>query len=284
MTAYGAHSSTSMAVKAVVKKVKEVLAKRFVFLESFPDFFYDFDNGVTPQFRQYYVKIPMSQRTEPWVVLSYTYQSAERSQIQPRRGFKYYRPVKEGLKRKIGFQYQQLPLLFSVLSNDSKYLNALANYIQMQLDWSITCSYEDLLWPLWKANAQYPLGWYVRPSVFNGKLYMCTTKGLSGEKEPEWQLEDATADNEVEWTSVAPDILKVKAGTFVKNNTIISNPIENGIMYQYDFGFTLHYTDYDDLGDLVGIIDDITLNLLDDYYDDEIMQTIRVRKESDTSD
>ena len=265
--AYGAHSCTSLAVKAVVKEVRQRLSRSFDFLEGIPDFFYDFDLGLTDRFKQYYAKIPISKRKEPWIALSYSYDSADKSSVQPRNGFSFPRPVTSTLKRYIDFKYTELPLLFSVLTNDSKTYNALNNFIAIDFDWSFTTHFEDLLWPLWVENKEIPLGWYIRPSKPNGFIYMCSQQGLSGEDEPEWptEINETIEDNEVVWSCIQPDLLTVKAGTFVKNSSSIKNPIEDGIMYQLDFGFTLHYADYIDSGKLVGTITEATMKLLSMY-------------------
>lgn len=271
----GAHSTTSMAVKAVVKEVKSMLSTKFNFLAGMPDFFYDFDKGVSDQFKQYYAKIPADRRKNPWIALSYSYQSPEKSDVQSRNGFCYFRKLSNSVARKIYFQYVKLPLLFSILTTDSKYLNEVSNFTGIRFDWSFTCKYKDLLWPLWVPNANYPLGWYIRPSVPNGYLYKCTKLGKSGNTEPSWSIDNTiTNDNEVEWTSFVPDDLLVKAADFSRNDTIINNPIENGIMYQYDFGFTLYYTDYDDSGELAGYITEAELKLLN--MDNAVLDTIRV--------
>lgn len=278
MTALGYHSTTSMAVKAVVAEVKNRLSKKFDFLKGMPEFFYDFNKGVSDQFKQYYAKIPERDRTGEWIALSYSYDSVARSTVQPRNGFSYYRPVTENLKRRIAFQYVELPLLFSILTNSSKCLNGLANVIGRDFDWSFTVEYEDVLWPEWKSDVTVPVGWYIRPKKPNGYLYMCSKTGVTGSTEPEWSTEETYIDNTVEWKSLVPERLKVKAGSFVKNDTVITNPIENGIMYQYDFGFTLHYTDYDDDGDLVGIIDEVTLKLLDYYREGFFSEEITTKR------
>lgn len=272
MTAIGYHSTTSMAVKAVVAEVKKQLVKKFDFLPSMPDFFYDFDKGLTDQFKQYYAKVPERDRQNDWIVLSYSYDSASRSSVHGRTGLSYCRPVSQGVKRRIDVQYVELPLLFSVLTNDSKCLNGLSNYINIKFNQSFSVDYPDLLWPTWRPNQFYPVGWYVRPSVPDGSLYMCTVSGVSGEDEPVWSVK--TEDNQALWTKHAADMLRVKAGSFVKNDTTIQNPIENGIMYQYDFGFTLHYTDYEDTGDLVGVISKVVLELLDYYNQGLFSETI----------
>lgn len=272
----GYHSTTSMAVKAVVVEVKKQLSKKFNFLQGMPEFFYDFDKGLSKQFQQYYAKIPERDRSGEWIALSYSYDSASRSTIQPRNGLKCYRPVAQHLKRQIDFQYVELPLLFSVLTNNSKCLNGLSNFIGRYFDWSFSVDYQDLLWPQWVSNQNIPLGWYIRPTEPNGALYMCSKMGLSGTKEPNWDstFGSITIDNGCEWTCVRPDLLRVKAGSFVKNDTTIQNPIDNGIMYQYDFGFTLHYTDYDDAGELVGVITKAVLNLLSLYDNKAFSETI----------
>lgn len=278
MVALGYHSTTSMAVKAVVAEVKRQLSRKFNFLQNMPDFFYDFDKGLSDQFKQYYAKIPERERTGEWIVLSYSYDSASRSAVQPRNGLKCYRPVAENLKRQIDFQYVQLPLLFSVLTNNSKCLNGLSNYIGRCFDWSFSVNYQDLLWPERVSNILIPLGWYVRPSKPNGYLYICSKSGVSGNTEPDWLTgQQITNDGDCEWSCMVPDLLRVKAGSFVKNDTVIQNPIDNGIMYQYDFGFTLHYTDYDDAGELIGTITEVTLELLNYYKEGFFSETIATK-------
>lgn len=263
----GSHSCASLAVKAVVAKVKRKLSTNFDFLEGIPDFFYDFDLGLTDRFKQYYAKIPIDKRKNPWIALSYSYDSSEVSSVQPRNGFSFPRPVTSTLYRNIDFKYAELPLLFSVLTNDSKTYNALNNFISIAFDWSFTTHFEDFLWPLWIDHKHIPLGWYVRPSKPNGFIYMCSQQGLSGDEEPEWPTEigETIEDNEAIWTCKAVDELTVKAGNFVKNNTSIKNPIEDGIMYQLDFGFTLHYADYIDSGTLTGVITEASMTLLNMY-------------------
>lgn len=278
MTALGFHSTTSMAVKAVVSEVKKRLATRFNSLPNIPDFFYDFDKGLSEQFKQYYAKIPVQDRQNTWIALSYSYDSATRSSIQPRRGFSIKRPVTNILTREISAECVELPVLFSILTNDSKALNGIANFIGQKLDWSFTAQYEDLLWPEWLPGQNYPLGWYVRPTNPNGCIYMCTTPGTSAESEPDWTTEfnSIQQDNTVEWKCLQPDVLKVKAGSFVKNDTTIQNPIENGIMYQFDFGYTLSYVDYDDSGSLIGYITQADLTLLNWYREGLFTETISV--------
>lgn len=267
MIAPGFHSTTSMAVKSVVSEVKRLLAKRFNFLPGMPEFFYDFNKGLSEQFKQYYAKINANDRLEPWIALSYSYDTTQKSSVQPRNGLYYYRPITSILKRKIGITFVELPLLFSVLTNNSKLLNGLANYIDHKLDWSFTTTYQDLLWPTHVQNIEYPLGWYVRPSLPNGHIYMVKQSGISGATEPEWSTTGDTVDGSVVWEVKDPAVLTVKAGTFVKNNTTIQNPIENGIMYQLDFGYTLHYADYDDDDELAGAITEATMKLLELYTD-----------------
>lgn len=261
------HSSTSMAVKAVVAEAKKQLSTRFDFLKGIPDFFYDLDKGVSDQFKQYYAKIPISEREGSWICLAYSYDSADSSEVHPRKGLGWWRPVAEYTRRKINVAYVQLPLLISVLCNDSKTFNALSNFLIHRFDWSFTTEYMDLLWPEWTANKDIPLGWYVRPTQYNGHLYRCSTPGLTSDKEPDWTKvsEDKLIDNTCEWTQIEPDRLKVKAGDFAKNDAVISNPIENGVMYQQDFGFTLSYTDYDDAGELEGVTTEVMLDLLEMY-------------------
>lgn len=277
MKSLRAHSTTSMAVKAVITEVKKRLETKFDFLEGFPTFFYDFNNNnVTDQFKQYYARIPSNKRRDPWIVLSYTYQSTERSDVQPRNGFSFNRRLSNSLTRTIDFQYVQLPLLISVLTNDSKCLNELANFITIKLNWSFSCKYQDLLWPLWVKDALYPIGWYIRPSKPNGKIYVCSKSGISGSIEPLWSdnVGDIIEDNEAAWTCLDVDLLTVKAGSFVKNDTTVNNPIEDGIMYQYDFGYSLHYTDYDDAGEIVGYITEADMKLLN--MNGSIIDTIHV--------
>lgn len=278
MTSVGEHSTASMAVKAVVSKIKEKLSKRFTFLEGLPEFFYDFEKGLSPQFLQYYAKVPTFKKTTPWIGLSYSYDSTERSNIQPRRGLLYRRPVTSLLRRDLNVVYVNLPVVFSLMTNDSKTLNALSTFLLTNIDWSFTCKYQDLLWPTWVSRQTIPLGWYIRPSEPNGCLYMCSASGVSGDAEPRWsnRYSEVQSDNTVQWTCIEPDLLTVRAGDFVKNDTTIQNPIESGIMYQYDFGLTLHFTDYEDSGDMTGIITEVEMNLLSLYGIGNFKETIRV--------
>ncbi|UKL29996.1 right-handed parallel beta-helix repeat-containing protein [Bacillus phage PK1] len=39
---------------------------------------------------------------------------------------------------------------------------------------------------VWASNFAYTVGYYIRPSVSNGKIYKCTTAGTSGSTEPIW--------------------------------------------------------------------------------------------------
>ena len=275
--ALGSHSCASLAVKSAVNEIRKRLAKKFDFLEEIPSFFYDFELGLSDRFKQYYAKIPMCNRKNPWIALAYSYDSYDKSKVQPRNGFEFARPVTNKLCRYIKFKYVEVPLLFSILTTDSKTYNALNNFVLQEFDWSFTTHFEDLLWPLWVKNQEMPLGWYVRPSKPNGFIYMCSKQGLSWKEEPKWpQEEDATIeDNEAIWVCKKPDILTVKAGDFVKNNSAIKNPIEDGIMYQLDFGFTLHFADYEDSGKLVGVITEAILRLLSMYnkvFDEENVQ------------
>lgn len=278
MTAIGYHSCTSMAVKAVVTELKKRLGTKFNFIQGFPDFYYEFDKGLSDQFKQYYAKIPERDRQNDWLLFAYSYDSASASSVQPRRGFSFKRPVTNILKRDISVCYSELPVVFSLLTNNSKLLNGLANYINTNFNWSISCKYQDLLWPEWLPGQTYPLGWYLRPTLPNGKLYMCTTAGASGESEPVWTdtLGEEQQDGDAVWRCIDADLLTVKAGSFVKNDTTISNPIDDGIMYQFDFGYTLHYTDYEDMGGLTGIITSADLTLLNWYKEGAFAETISV--------
>ena len=38
--------------------------------------------------------------------------------------------------------------------------------------------------------------------------------------------------------------------------------MENGIMYQYDFGYTLHYIDLEDNGNFVGLVTEAMLDII----------------------
>lgn len=260
------HTNTSMAVKAVITEIKRQLARRFDFLEGMPDLFYDIDRGLSDQFKQYYAKIPISKRQNPWISLAYSYDSQDSSAVHPRKGLYWWRPVDEFIRRKINVAYVQLPLLISILCNDSKTFNALSNFILNNFDWSFTAKYPDLLWPEWTPNYEIPLGWYIRPTQYNGKLYMCSKSGKTSETEPKWDIEsEFTVDGTCEWKTIEPDMLKVRTGDFVHNDAIISNPIQDGIMYQQDFGYTLYYTNYDDSGELDGVVKEATLNLLEMY-------------------
>lgn len=276
------HSSTSMAVKAVVAEIKRQLSLRFTFLKGMPDFFYDFDKGLSDQFKQYYAKVPEDEKDCAWICLSYSYDTYEDSEVQPRNGLYWWRPVTDRVQRKININCVQLPLLFSVLCNDSKTFNALHNFMQQRFDWSMTVEYIDLLWPEWTPGLYVPVGWYVRPIEPNGKLYMCTTPGTAGSNEPEWTTEvgSMTSDNDCTWTCVEPDKLKVKAGSFVMSNSSIKNPIDEGIAYQLDFGFTLHFVDYDDSGELLGVIDEVVLDLLDQYNPEFRLMQMRVPEQT----
>lgn len=258
------HSCTSMAVKAVVAEVKRRLSLRFAELEGFPDFFYDFDKGLSDQFKQYYAKIPEYERNYDWYVLAYSYDSAEASDVQPRRGFTHNRPVTNGLYRKLNMRFTNLPIVFSILTNNSRMLNSISNCMLNNLDWSFTIAFEDLLWPTWLPNKAYPLGWYIRPTNPNGRVYMCNINGTSGETEPDWRVEVGASqqDNTTGWTCIQPDELTVLARDFVKNDTTIQNPIEQGIMYQYDFGYTLHYIDLSDTNNFVGTVNDAYVSLM----------------------
>ena len=278
MTVLGEHSSTSMAVKSVVSEVRKKLESRFKFLEDMPSFFYDFENGVTPKFKQYYAKIPISKRDFAWTALSYSYNSAQRSSVQPRNGFVFHRKLSPLLTRSINIHYVELPLLFSVLTNDSKNFNELINYILINFNWSFSTTYKDFLWPLWVPNAVYPIGWYIRPSKPNNCLYVCKTSGTSGRREPSWDntINSTQLDNSVEWQCIEAPELTVKAGSFVKNDSTIKNPIDDGIMYQHDFGFTLHYTDYSDAGDYIGLITEIEAKLLN-WGSDEVVDSFTVK-------
>ena len=277
--ALGFHSNTSMAVKAVIAEIKRQLATRFDSLQNIPDFFYDFDKGInSSRFKQFLAKIPLEERKAPWIALSYSYDTPNQSSIQPRNGFSMMRPVKEHLKRSIDFQYVELPLLCSVVTEDSKLLNSLAAFLLIKTDWSFSCKYQDLLWPYWLPGQTYPIGWYIRPTEPNGKLYMCYEPGTTANSEPNWITEtDAfQEDGTVKWKCIEPDLCIVRAADFVKQDTVISNPIENGILYQLDFGYTLHYTEYDDGGKLVGIITNSDLNLLNWYREGIWKETIKV--------
>lgn len=261
------HSSTSMAVKAVIKEIKSRLAERFDFLEGVPNFFYDFDKGLSDQFKQYYAKIPANKKEGSWICLSYSYESYEDSDVQPRNGMSYWRPVTKDIKRRINLNCAKLPLLCSILCNDSKTFNALHTFMQINFDWSFTTEYEDLLWPEWTPDHEVPLGWYIRPTTPNGKLYMCSKQGHTSLAEPAWttNIDDTIVDGTCEWQCIQPSKLHVKAGDFVMSHSSIRNPIDTGIAYQLDFGFTLHYVDYDDDGELLGVINNATLDLLNLY-------------------
>jgi hypothetical protein len=261
----GYHACASMAVKAVVTEVKKKLATRFNTLPNIPDFFYDMEKGLTDQFKQYYAEIPEEQRANDWIALAYSYDSVNQSTIQPRNGFQFPRPVTNTIKRYIEFQYVELPLLFSVLTNNSKLFNAINSFLLIKTNYSFSCKFQDLLWPEWLPGEQYPLGWYIRPKEPNNYLYMCSKAGLSGETEPIWSTvkDNVQDDNEAQWTCIEPELWTVKAGNFVKNDTAIQNPIENGIMYQLDFGYTLHFTELDDAGELVGTVTKAELNLFE---------------------
>ena len=276
------HSSTSMAVKAVIVEIKSRLSKRFHFLPGMPSFFYDFSNGVSDQFKQYYAKIPIAKRDGSWICLAYSYESYEDSDVQPRNGMSYWRPVTNEVKRRININCAKLPLLCSILCNDSKTFNALHTFLQINFDWSFTTEYEDLLWPEWTPNKYMPLGWYIRPTEPNGKLYMCSQEGYSGDIEPQWPEDDTELieDNSCSWTCIQPNKLKVKAGDFVVSKSLVSNPIEDGIMYQLDFGFTLHFVDYDDDGELLGVINTATLDLLNMYNPVYKLASIEVPEQS----
>lgn len=276
------HSSASMAVKAVVAEVKKQLKTRFDFLEGMPDFFYDFDKGLSGQFKQYCAKIPAEKKEGSWLCLSYSYDNYEQSSVQPRNGLYWYRPVAEGVKRKLNINCVQMPLLLSVLCNDSKTYNALHNFVQQRFDWSMTVQYTDLLWPEWTSEHQVPLGWYVRPVTPNGKLYMCNKSGVTDVSEPVWSTDvgDILTDGTCEWKCIEPDKLNVKAGSFVINHSTIRNPMEEGIAYQLDFGYTLHFVDYDDSGELLGVIDEVVLDLLDKYNPEFRLARLKVPEQS----
>lgn len=275
MTSLGAHSTASMAVKAVILEIRKRLESRFTFLQGIPEFFYDFEKGLSPQFLQYYAKVPSYAKAKPWISLAYSYDSTERSDIQPRRGFIVRRPVTNLLKRDLDVVYVNLPVVFSLLTNDSKTLNALSTFLLTKIDWSFTCNYQDLLWPTWAGEQAIPLGWYIRPSKPNGCLYVCSNAGFSGQTEPLWTTEIGSyqEDNSVQWQCIEPELLTVRAGNFVKNETTIQNPLENGVMYQYDFGMTLHFVDYEDAGSLTGVVTEAVLNLLN-YYKESFFKEI----------
>lgn len=274
------HSCTSMAVKAVVSEIKKRLATRFSFLSGIPDFFYDFDKGLSDQFKQYYAKLDFDKRKEDWLVLSYSYDSSNASTVQPRRGFTHKRQISNRAFRVLDVRFTELPVVFSILTNDSKMLNAISNFMLTKLDWSFSVEFMDLLWPVWLPNQNYPLGWYIRPTKPNGRLYMCSKAGLSGDAEPEWttEKESIQQDNDAQWGCVVPDSLIVKAGNFVKNDAPIQNPIENGIMYQYDFGYTLHYLDLEDSGKFIGKVETAELKLMSLYGEQDFSETLRVEQ------
>lgn len=257
------HSCTSMAVKAVVTEIKRRLSSRFSALEGFPDLFYDFEKGLSDQFKQYYAKVPERNRTNDWYVLAYSYDSSEASDVQPRRGFVHYRQVMPHLFRQLDMRFTNLPVVFSIVTNNSKMLNSINNFMLNNLDWSFTIKFKDLLWPTWLPNRQYPLGWFLRPTMPNGYIYMCTTAGLSGFTEPVWETNvmQSQRDNQVVWQCLNADELDVLARDFVKNSTIIQNPIENGIMYQLDFGYTLHYLDLIDNGKMMGDVTEAIVSI-----------------------
>lgn len=258
------HSCTSMAVKAVVSEIKRRLSLRFSELEGFPDFYYDFDKGLSEQFKQYYAKIPERDRQNDWYILAYSYDSSEASDVQPRRGFTHKRQIRDGLYRILNVRFTNLSIVFSILTNNSKMLNSISNCMLNNLDWSFTIEFQDLLWPTWIANKAYPLGWYIRPTIPNGCIYMCNKAGTTSETEPEWQniVGQAQKDGETEWLCLEPDSLAVLARDFVKNDTVIQNPIDQGIMYQYDFGYVLHYIDLSDTNDFVGIVENAEVALM----------------------
>ena len=273
------HSCTSMAVKKVISEVKAKLATRFSFLPGMPEFFYDFDKGLSDQFKQYYAKVAANDKlNQEWIVLSYSYDSANRSEFQPRRGFSLKRPITNNAYRDIDVTYASLPLLISVLTTNSKLLNALTTFVATKLDWSFTTKFEDMLWPTWMPNRLYPAGWYIRPSIPNGHIYMCSTSGVSGTVEPEWQttVGQVQQDNEATWECKDIDLIEVKAGQFVKNDTVIQNPIEQGIMYQYDFGYTLHYADLEDNGNIIGTIEKVQLTLMNMPGTPQFMEILTV--------
>ena len=141
------HSCTSMAVKAVITEIKKRLATRFSFLSGIPDFFYDFDKGLSPQFKQYFAKIPFDKRKHDWTVLAYSYDSSNTSSIQPRRGFEVKRPVTDKAFRVLDARFVELPVVFSLLTNDSKMLNTISTFMQTKLDWSFTIEFEGLWHP-----------------------------------------------------------------------------------------------------------------------------------------
>lgn len=277
-TSLGYHSCTSMAVKAVVDEVKRRLSTRFNFLPGLPSYFYDFEKGVSPQFLEYYAKIPVSDRQNDWITLAYSYDTSVPSSIQSRRGFNFKRKVTDDIYRCIDIRYNELSIVFSILCNSSKLANAVSNFILQKLDWSFTVKFQDLLWPTWLPNQNMPVGWYIRPSKPNGKLYKCVSSGLTGEVEPRWitVVSQENYDNEVTWECIEPDLLDVKAGKFVKQDSIITNPMERGVMYQYDFGFTLSYVDLDDNGKIIGRITKAMITLLDLYNPDAFREVISV--------
>ena len=106
---------------------------------------------------------------------------------------------------------------------------------------------------------------------------MCSTPGISGDEEPVWQttISDMQTDNEVSWTCVLPDTLRVKARKFVKNDTIVTNPIEKGIMFKYEFGYVLHFTEAVDSGSTTPIIKKIVSNTYNEA-NNQLIDTIEI--------
>jgi hypothetical protein len=280
MTLLGAHSNTSQAVKATIEKITTKLKDKFSFLPNIPDFFYDINRDFDVQFKQYYAEIPIDKRQNPWIALLYSYDTASLSSVQPRVGLRFYRDADSLSKRAIDFAYTDLPVLFSIITNDSKILNAISTYLLIEFKLGFSTKFTDLLWPEWIANTYYPLGFYIRPTNYNGFLYQCTTEGISDSTEPDWidKKDSVQVDNNAIWKCITPHQLTVKAFDFVKNNTVITNPIDGGVMFKYEFGYTLHYVDMEDAGVLTGIVKDITCKLFQLYNDTygELLDTIEV--------
>lgn len=52
----------------------------------------------------------------------------------------------------------------------------------------------------WEPGRERSLTEHVRPTVFNGYAYECTTAGQSGDREPAWSTSGTVTDGSVVWT------------------------------------------------------------------------------------
>lgn len=242
----------SHAVESSVKTISEELSARFQPLYKFPVMYYDWEQGYSKQFEQYFAKVPTEYREHPWTTTVYTYGQSKPNPIQSRALLENYIPLysSDGVSAGLNVytRLMFIDVLCTVLTNDGNYANSIAlNRTLSQSYWK-NIEYSDVFYPQWKPNTEYPKNFTIIPVVPNGYTYIANNSGKSGIKPITFPttIGETFIDGDITWVCADSRKAKLEINNFTYPSLKAPNVYTEGIRYSVEFAYSINFVGMED--------------------------------------